>query len=71
MPDLYRLLAQEIIVRALKDYQRGDDRLKMEVKRWIQGQSESLLFCAKALGMQQEQLAEAVKHKIAKIDQDQ
>jgi len=69
MPDLYQLLAQEIVLRALKDYQRGDDRLKTEVRRWIQGQSVSILFCAQALKMQREQLLQVVSRKIQEIDQ--
>ncbi len=69
MPDLYQLLAQEIVLRALKDYQRGDDRLKTEVKRWIQGQSVSILFCAQALRMKHDQLCQVVSRKIQEIDQ--
>ena len=69
MTDTYKLLAREIIIVALKDYQRGDRLIRESVRRFVTSDSPTIFFCSKVYQLDPEVLRADLLRRLQKIEE--
>ena len=67
----YKLLAQEIIVSLIKDYRRGDDTARQQIRGFAREQSTVIVYLARAYGVSIERLQEYLLSQLDQTEQQQ